>query len=234
MIRSHEGALRPVPDTGYVLPVDKPIGWSSFDVVRWLRRRLPVRKIGHAGTLDPMATGLLLCGVGRATRSLGAFMALPKTYQGRFRLGAITPSYDAETPITEERPWEHVRLEAVRAAAQRFVGRIAQVPPPYSAVKQQGTPAYLRARRGEAVTLEPRLVEVYAFEILQMSGPEVVFWVHCGKGVYVRALVHELGQILGVGAYLTELRRTAVGPYRVEEAWTIPDLERALAAEKTP
>jgi tRNA pseudouridine55 synthase len=226
--KRNEGALRPVPDCGYVLPVDKPAGWTSFDVVRWLRSRLRVRKIGHAGTLDPLATGLLLCGVGRATRALSCFMHMPKTYRGRFRLGAVTPSYDAETPIAEEYPWEHIRLEDVRRAVGRFVGRIEQVPPPYSALKRNGTPAYRRTRRGEVLELEPRPVEVYAFEILDMEGPEVSFEVRCGKGTYVRSLVHDLGRALGSGAYLLELRRTAIGPYRVEEAWTIPDLERAL------
>lgn len=213
-----------------VLLIDKPAGWSSFDVIRKLRGLLGVRKIGHAGTLDPMATGLLICLVGRATKLMEHFMGLGKEYEGTLRLGAVTPSYDAETEVTERADWRTVTDAALDAARAEFEGTITQRAPMYSAVKVGGERLYKKARRGEEVERPPRIVHVEAFEITGRAGADVSFRVHCSKGTYIRSLAHDLGQALGVGAHLTRLRRTAIGPYRVEAAWTIP----ALAEARTP
>ncbi|RMF63917.1 MAG: tRNA pseudouridine(55) synthase TruB [Bacteroidetes bacterium] len=211
-----------------VLPVDKPRGWTSFDVIRKLRRLLRVRKIGHAGTLDPMATGLLICLVGRATKRMETFMGLPKTYEGVLRLGEVTPSYDAETEVTGRRPWQHLREADLEAVRQRFVGEVVQLPPMYSAVKVGGERLYRKARRGEDVERPARTVQIHAFELTGWEGPDVSFRVVCSKGTYIRTLAHDVGQALGCGAHLVALRRTAIGPYTVEAAWTLPALEEAL------
>lgn len=219
-----------------MLLIDKPGGWTSFDVIRKLRGLLShaagerVRKIGHAGTLDPMATGLLICLIGRATKQMEAFMGLPKRYEGTLRLGEVTPSYDAETDVTERRAWQHLTREDLEAARQEFLGLITQHPPMYSAVKVGGERLYKKARRGEQVERPPRQVRIDAFDLTEWNGPDVSFDVECSKGTYIRSLAHDLGQQLGVGAHLVALRRTAIGPYRVDAAWTIDQLETAINA----
>ena len=221
------------PDlTSAVLLIDKPKRWSSFDVVRQLRRMLPVRKIGHAGTLDPMATGLLICLVGRATRRMEAFMHLPKTYEGVMQLGAMTPSYDAETPVSRYADWRHLSADDIRRAKQRFVGTIQQQPPMYSAVKVKGERLYKKARRGEFIERRHNTVHVYEFSITGWDGADVAFTVRCSKGTYIRALVHDMGQVLGVGAHLTRLRRTAIGEYHVRDAWAVHVLADALDTQQ--
>lgn len=211
-----------------VLPIDKPGGLSSFDVIRRLRRILPERKIGHAGTLDPMATGLLICLVGRATKLMEQFMGLPKRYEGTLRLGEVTASYDAETEVVARAPWEDVTDEALARAAETLTGEILQRPPMYSAVKVGGERLYRKARRGEEVERPPRQVHVAAFELTERSGADVRFRVDCSKGTYIRTLAHDLGQLVGAGAHLVALRRTAIGPYPVEDAWSLEALRDAL------
>ncbi len=211
-----------------VLLMDKPQGWSSFDVIRKLRRLLPVRKIGHAGTLDPMATGLLICLIGRATKLMEAFMGLKKTYEGTLRLGEVTPSYDAETDVAEQRAWRHLTEADLETARPLFLGEITQKPPMYSAVKIGGERLYKKARRGETVERPDRQVRIDAFELTQWDEADVSFRVVCSKGTYIRSLAHDFGRALGVGAHLVALRRTAIGPHRVEAAWTIEQLEAAL------
>ena len=213
--------------TKAVLLVDKPKGWSSFDVIRKLRPMLNVRKIGHAGTLDPMATGLLIMLVGRATKQMEAFMGLPKRYAGTLRLGETTPSYDAETDVQERHEASHLTADDLEAARQAFEGFIEQVPPMYSAVKVKGERLYKKARRGETVERPARTVEITLFEITGQRGPDVDFKVICSKGTYIRTLAHDFGQRLGVGAHLTALRRTAIGPHTVDAAWTLEQLEAA-------
>ena len=213
-----------------VLLIDKPKGITSFDVIRRLRKLLRVRKIGHAGTLDPMATGLLICLIGRATRWMTHFMAQEKEYEGVMRLGEITPSYDAETEVVERRPWEHLTDEDLERARWQFVGEIVQQVPAYSAVKVGGKRLYEQARAGKEVERPSRRVQIYAFELLGRKGPDVAFRVCCSKGTYIRSLVHDFGQVLGCGAHLIELRRTRSGPYRVEQAWTLEALAEALQA----
>lgn len=217
---------------GFVLPVDKPPGWTSFDVVRLVRRLLGVPKVGHAGTLDPMATGLLLVLVGReATRWQDRFMGLPKVYSGTIRLGQTTASYDAETPVEVERDASAVDDAALDAVRTRFVGEILQRPPMYSAVKVGGERLYAKARRGEEVEREPRRVTVYRLTWTARRGADVDFEVVCSKGTYVRTLAHDVGEALGVGGHLVALRREAIGPYRVESAWTPAALRAAGAPD---
>lgn len=210
--------------------IDKPNGWTSFDVVETVRDGTGVRKVGHAGTLDPMATGLLILLAARpATRLQEAFMAFPKAYRGTMRLGERTPSHDAETDVVEEADPSHLTTEEIAEARDEFTGEILQVPPMYSAVKVDGEPLYKKARRGETVDRPPRQVRVDDFELLDWAPPDLSFFVHCSKGTYVRSLARDLGDALDVGAHLTALRRTDIGPYSVDEAWTLSDLETAFS-----
>ena len=210
-----------------VLLVDKAIDRTSFDVVRDVRR-LTDEKVGHAGTLDPKATGLLIMLVGRATKLMESYMELPKMYEGTLRLGEITPSYDTETAVVKERDPSGVTADMIEAARTEFLGTITQLPPMHSAVKVGGEPLYKKARRGESVDRPPRQVTIHAFDITDRSGPDVSFRVRCSKGTYIRTLAFDLGEALDVGAHLTELRRTAIGPYSVGDAWTVDRLADAL------
>ncbi len=217
-------------DEGAALLVDKPKGLTSFDVVERVRVGTGVNKVGHAGTLDPMATGLLILLVSRpATRLQEAFMHLPKTYEGTMRLGQRTPSHDAETEVEEETDVSHLTREHVDEARKQFVGWIEQVPPMYSAVKVDGERLYEKARRGETVDRPPRQVRVDAFDLLDWSPPFLAVSVACSKGTYVRSLARDLGDALDVGAHLTALRRVEVGPYSVAEAWPLDLLEQTLS-----
>ena len=212
-----------------VLLIDKPGGVSSFGVIRRLRPLLGTKKIGHAGTLDPMATGLLICLVGRkATRLQDQFMGLPKTYTGTLRLGETTPSYDAESEVIERVEAGHITDARLAEALQPLTGEIEQQPPMYSAVKVGGERLYKKARRGEHIERQPRPVSVYRFDLTARRGADVDFVVECSKGTYVRTLAHDLGQALGVGAHLTVLRRTAIGPFEVDEAFTLDALRAAV------
>jgi tRNA pseudouridine55 synthase len=219
---------------GAFLLVDKPIGWTSFDVVNKLRNRLKAClgvkniKVGHAGTLDPMATGLLIICTGKATKQLQDFQLLSKSYSGTLRLGATTPSYDAESPIDEIFPFNHITPQMLEEARQRFLGPVSQVPPIFSAIKVDGQPLYKKARKGEKVHIEPRNIHIYSFELTRIALPEVDFVVHCSKGSYIRSLAHDFGQALRSGAYLSALRRTAIGEFHIENAWPLDALTEAL------
>lgn len=212
-----------------VLPVDKPAGWTSFDVIRKLRRVLGVRKMGHAGTLDPMATGLLIILVGRATKLMERFMQLPKAYDGTMRLGETTPSYDAESEVAERCDTSHLADADLERARKLFLGTIRQQAPAYSAVKVGGERLYKKARRGEDVAPPIRIVDIDLFKLTGRDDADVSFVVDCSKGTYIRSLAHDFGRELGVGAHLIALRRTAIGPYSVEDAWTIDQLIEKLA-----
>jgi tRNA pseudouridine55 synthase len=216
---------------GGVLLVDKPRTWTSFDVVKKVRATLRVKKVGHAGTLDPMATGLLILCSSTMTKKIDAFQALGKVYEGSMRLGAVTASYDAETEPRNVRPLGDLDEDRIHAAIRPFVGVIEQLPPMYSAVKVDGKRLYKLARKGEEVERTARTVTVERFEIVTVRLPEVDFLVHCSKGTYVRSLVHDLGQQLGCGAYLTALRRSAIGNFSVDEAWSIEQLIEEAKAE---
>lgn len=205
----------PVP-SGLLL-VDKPTGITSHDAVSMVRRALDIRKVGHAGTLDPMATGLLVIGVGRATRLLRFLGESPKLYEGAGVLGVETDTLDADGAIVRESPVAVTEGE-LRTAIASFVGDIEQSPPAYSAVKVGGERSYRAARRGEAVDAPTRRVHVYAFNLRRFDPPRFDFRVRCSGGTYVRSLVADVGRLLGCGAHLGVLRRTAIGPFGVEDA----------------
>lgn len=207
------------PDAeGSMLLIDKPLEWTSFDVVNKLRRKLQTKKIGHAGTLDPLATGLLIVCVGKMTKRILEFQGLEKEYTGTMILGQTTPSHDLETEPTMPVSIEDLTEEKLRGFCLSFIGNIAQVPPLHSAVKIDGKRAYRYARKGVEKKLEARLVEIKLFELTAIRLPEIDFRVVCSKGTYIRSLVRDYGEASGKGAYLSALRRTRIGPYSVEQA----------------
>lgn len=210
-----------------VLLIDKPKGLSSFDIIRRLRRVSPIRKIGHAGTLDPMATGLVICLSGRATKQMSRFMDMDKTYTGTIRLGQETPSYDAETEPVEVGDASTVTWDDIQAARETFLGDITQETPMYSAAKVGGERLYKKARRGETIQRAPRHVRIDLFDITERRDNDIDFRVVCSKGTYIRSLAHELGQHLGTGGHLTALRREAIGPWHVSQAWPLDELTSA-------
>ena len=209
-----------------MLLINKPLTWTSFDVVGKIRNTLkPLKlKVGHAGTLDPLATGLLIICTGKLTKKIDEFQAQEKEYTGTFTLGATTPSYDLETEVDEKFPVDHITEEAIHAATVQFYGQIAQFPPPHSAIKMGGERIYLKARRGETVELKARHIEIKAFEITRIVLPEIDFRVVCSKGTYIRSLAHDFGKALGSGSYLSALCRTRSGNYSVENAFEVVDL----------
>jgi len=211
-----------------IINIDKPNGMTSHDVVDRVRRVTGQRKVGHAGTLDPMATGVLLICLGQATRVAEYLMAGDKTYRARIRLGVTTDSYDAEGEVVHEGDTSHVTRSHVESELSGFVGLLEQVPPMYSAVKHGGTPLYRIARRGQTVKRRPRKVTIHEMELREWWPPDLEVKVRCSKGTYVRALAHELGQRLGCGAHLIGLIRTACGPFHIAQSTTLEDLERTV------
>ncbi len=214
------------------LNVDKPRGPTSFDVVRAVRRAARTRRVGHAGTLDPNATGVLPVAIGDATRFVDELVDARKRYRGVIALGVATETYDGEGAVTAENDASHVTAEAIAAALAPFRGPQWQVPPAYSAVKRAGVPAYAAARRGNPHVLEARPVTVFALECVELAGigtarPRLTVEIECSKGFYVRSLAHDLGAVLGVGGHLAELTRTAVGPFLISDAVPL-DLAVAL------
>jgi len=207
-----------------VLLVNKPLEWTSFDVVRKLRNKLKIKKIGHAGTLDPLATGLLILCTGKMTKRIDEYQAQEREYTGRFILGQSTPSYDLETQVTETADIGHITNEQILAATKQFIGVIDQVPPLHSAIKVDGKRAYELARKGHTAELKSRQITISAFAITAIELPSVSFKVVCSKGTYIRSLARDFGQALGVGAYLAELCRTRIGEFRLEDAMEIEDI----------
>ncbi len=227
------GAAAPVEPAAVL--VDKPPGMTSFGVVKKVRWALGVKKVGHAGTLDPMATGLLIVLVGRgATRQQDRFMGLPKVYTGTVRLGQTTPSYDADTPVEAEADASGVTDGQIADALAPLTGEILQVPPIYSAIKKGGERLYKKARRGETVEIEPRPTTVTEFVVTERRGDDLDVRVACSKGTYVRSLAHDLGAALGVGGHLVALRRQAIGPFSVDEAFALDALVEAARAGAPP
>lgn len=210
-------------DPGKVLLVDKPLTWTSFDVVKKLRYHLKVKKIGHAGTLDPLATGLLILCTGKMTKQIESFQAQEKEYTGKFVIGHTTPSYDLETAIENEKSIDAITPDHITQAAQKLTGLIDQVPPIFSAIKVDGQRAYKGARKGEKVELKSRQVDIKEFTITEISLPEVRFKIRCSKGTYIRSIARDFGELLETGAYLAELRRTKIGDFSVNEAQTIEE-----------
>lgn len=210
---------------GRVLLINKPLEWTSFDVVNKLRYKLKMKKIGHAGTLDPLATGLLIICTGKMTKKIEEFMGQEKEYTGRFIIGQTTPSYDLETAVSEAKDISHITPDTIRAAAAKQQGRIQQLPPMHSAIRIGGKRAYEFARQGKDVALTPREVEVSTFEITAVNLPEVSFRIVCSKGTYIRSMARDLGEALGVGAYMAELCRTRIGKYTLENALYVDEIQ---------
>ncbi|MBL7924931.1 MAG: tRNA pseudouridine(55) synthase TruB [Bacteroidia bacterium] len=210
---------------GMVLLMNKPLGWTSFNVVKKVKWTTREKKVGHAGTLDPLATGLLIVCTGRKTKSISEIQAAEKEYTGTFYIGAVTPSFDLETEREQETDIRHIAEEDVRAAFQKFTGEIMQVPPLHSAVKLGGQRAYKIARRGGQAELAAKPLFIKTFELCGFEPPLLHFRVICSKGTYVRALARDIGEVLGVGAHLTALCRTRIGDYHLADALSIADLE---------
>ena len=222
---------------GKVLLIDKPLDWTSFQVVnklRWeIRRAHKIKKIkvGHAGTLDPLATGLLILCTGKMTKNIDTFQAQIKEYMGTFVLGGTTPSYDLETEIDQTFPTEHLTDELIRNATAQFIGEISQFPPVFSALKKDGKRLYEYARAGEAVDIPSRQVHISEFEITRINNLEIDFRVVCSKGTYIRSLANDFGKALNSGAHLSALRRTKIGDFDVENAVSIENFITALPSE---
>ena len=218
---------------GQTLLFNKPKHWTSFDVVKKVRRIVKVKKVGHAGTLDPLATGLLILCTGKHTKQITAIQELDKEYELVFKLGATTPSYDAEFPEENIKDASHISPTDIEEALEGFRGGIVQMPPIFSAVKIDGKRAYKSARKGKEVQLRPRWVTVHQFDLLNTDSLDAVqAKVRCSKGTYIRSLVHDLGQVLGVGGYIRELSRTRIGTHRLQDAWEIADFEREVKAKR--
>ena len=211
-----------------ILNVDKPEGITSFQVVARVRKLSAVKKVGHAGTLDPLATGVLLVCLGQATRVSEYLMELPKTYLGSVRLGVATDTFDATGATTFEGDAGAVDETKLKAALETLERREEQTPPSYSAIKVEGTPAYRLARAGRPVSMRPRKVNIERIDLLSFEPPLVELEIRCGKGTYIRTLADDLGQLLGCGAHLAALRRTAVGLFHVDDAFSMNRLETAF------
>ncbi|MDO5396158.1 MAG: tRNA pseudouridine(55) synthase TruB [Bacteroidales bacterium] len=215
---------------GEIIYIDKPLGWTSFDVVKRTRgaitRRLCVHKIkvGHAGTLDPLATGVMILTTGRATRRIEELQAGIKEYIATIALGATTPSFDLETEIDGHYPTDHITEDLVKDTLKHFTGRIEQIPPAYSAIKIDGERAYLKARRGDEPVLKPKILVIDEIELLAFSPETITIRVVCSKGTYIRALARDIGQALGSGAHLTALRRTRVGNVTIDKCLSVAEL----------
>lgn len=213
---------------GALVLVDKPLHWTSFDVVnklRWcLRPKCGKLKVGHAGTLDPLATGLVIVCMGRWTKEIEKYMGQQKEYIARLTFGATTPSFDLETAVEGHYPFAHIDRELLEQVLQKFTGEIDQIPPVYSAVRVDGVRAYKQARKGKDTEMQARKVYVKEIEILNMEMPVVELRIVCGKGTYIRSLANDIGKACGSGAYLSALRRTAIGGFRVENANNMEDL----------
>lgn len=219
---------------GEVICIDKPLGWTSFDAVKRVRgillRRYSTKKfkVGHAGTLDPLATGVMIVCTGRATKRIDELQAGVKEYVATIALGATTPSFDLETPIDATYPTSHITLDLVERTLSRFTGAIEQIPPSFSACKIDGHRAYKMARRGEEVNLKPKLLVIDEIELLSFAPESITIRVVCSKGTYIRALARDIGQALGSGGHLTALRRTRVGDVTIASCLSIDDVTRLL------
>lgn len=213
---------------GEEILIDKPFGWSSFKVVYQIRNAIGWLKIGHAGTLDPFATGLLILCTGKKTKSISDFQDLEKTYVGTITLGKATASMDLETEILSEKPFEHITEANINLLKEEFTGKIMQVPPMYSAVKQKGKNLYKLAREGKTVERQAREINVSDFKIISINLPEIHFEIKCSKGTYLRAIANDFGEKLGCGGVLSSLRRTKIGQFSVDDAISVEEFKKRL------
>ena len=207
--------------SGQVILIDKPVNWTSFDVVAKLRRLINVKKVGHAGTLDPLATGLLIVCTGKKTKEIANYQEQRKKYIGIITLGKSSPSMDLATNITEKSVPENLTEEKIFEVRNKFLGKIEQVPPMFSAVKHKGKALYKLARKGKEVEREPRQVEIYCFDITKIELPDIHFEIACSKGTYIRVIANDFGNELGCGGILSLLRRTEIGDYKVDDAYSM-------------
>jgi tRNA pseudouridine55 synthase len=228
---------KPIPPTltpyleGKVLLIDKPLKWTSFDMVKKVRWLTKIMKVGHAGTLDPLATGLLIICTGKYTKQINDYMGMPKEYTGSMVLGATTASYDLEQEPENFKSIEDIEAItefAILEATKQFIGTILQMPPQHSAIKKDGKRLYESARQGIEVKVDPRQITIEQFEIIKIDLPNIEFRVLCSTGTYIRSLVHDFGQALGVGAYMSGLRRTKIGTFNVEDAMQWEALEKEI------
>jgi tRNA pseudouridine55 synthase len=208
---------------GKVLLFNKPLKWTSFDIVKKVRYLIKVKKVGHAGTLDPLATGLLIVCTGKFTKQINTYMGMEKEYTGTFTLGSTTPSFDLETTPENFKDFSFLTHEEIHAATKQFIGDILQMPPQHSAIKKDGQPLYLSARQGIEVKVDPRPVHISAFEITDINLPVVSFRVVCSTGTYIRSLANDFGAALKVGAYMSSLCRTRIGNFELKDAQEITD-----------
>ena len=219
---------------GELILIDKELNWTSFDVVNKIRyaikKKFDIKKIkvGHAGTLDPLATGLLIICCGKMTKSINNFSAMNKTYTGKITIGSTTPSYDLETKPNVHYPIDHINEKLILKTAKKFVGKIFQTPPMFSAIKKDGVRLYNLARQGKEIKIDKREVLIDSFEITSFNLPEISFNVTCSKGTYIRSLAHDFGKKLNSGAHLSELRRIKIGDYSVKDSVKVMDFIRGI------
>lgn len=228
MIENNNVIRRAELNAGKIIAIDKPEGWTSFDVVNKLRRLAKVKKVGHAGTLDPFATGVLLICFASATKQVNKLMELEKEYRGTIALGVETDSHDATGKIVAQHSVPALSRAQIEQAAKKYAGEIMQTPPMFSALKREGRRLYELAREGEQIALEPRPIKIHAFDILEVKLPEICFRVVCSRGTYIRALARDLGKDFGCGAFLKTLRRTRVGEYTADAALSIQQFAERL------
>lgn len=217
-------------EEGQVLLINKPLEWTSFDVVRKIRGMIRIKKVGHAGTLDPLATGMLILCTGKFTKRINEYMSQEKEYTGTFVLGATTPTYDLESEPQHAGDYSSVSAEQLVTTAQQFTGHIDQVPPMHSAIKKDGKRVYELARRGETIELEPRKIHIKEFEITKVEMPVVHFRVVCSTGTYIRSLAYDFGKALGCGAYLGSLCRTRIGNFELKDSMTMQEAEKFISS----
>jgi tRNA pseudouridine55 synthase len=217
-------------EQGQLLLINKPLRWTSFDAVNKIRNLIRVKKVGHAGTLDPLATGLLIICTGKFTKKINEYMAQEKEYTGTFTLGATTATYDLESKPGDFKLFEHITEDEIKSATKNFTGEIMQIPPAHSAIKVEGKRVYELARQGKEVKLEPRKINIKEFEIIKIESPVVYFRVICSTGTYIRSLANDLGAALGCGVYLSSLCRTRIGNFLLQDAMTPEAFEKKLKA----
>ena len=232
--------MKPLPKTaedfleGQTLLLDKPFGWTSFDLVKKIKNLIKEKynlkkiKVGHAGTLDPLATGLLIICTGKFTKNISKIQDQEKTYTGTITLGGTTPSYDLETEIDNNYKTSHITKELIHKACKQFLGEITQKPPVFSALKHQGERLYKKARRGEKIDIKSRKVNVDYFNIIKFNNPKLTFGIQCSKGTYIRSIANDFGEKLTSGAYLSKLCRTAIGDYKLTKSINLEDFENEL------
>lgn len=217
--------------SGQVILIDKPVNWTSFDVVAKIRRLTKVKKVGHAGTLDPLATGLLIICTGKKTKEISDYQEQRKKYSGIITLGKSSPSMDLATELTEKELPDNLTKERILEVRNKFLGKIEQVPPMFSAIKHKGKALYKFARAGSEVERKPKQVEIFSFEILNLDLPDIHFEISCSKGTYIRVIANDFGNVIGCGGVLSLLRRTEIGEYKVDDAYEMSEFSSMFKDE---